>query len=143
MDAGASTSIKNSQGYTPKELAEAEDKVDVVEFMNRKEAEKTINRKQASEADRTLLQEQRLHNKFLDDYFTAQEKQTNQIRVLRDKFMNQTTVTSSLFHAYGEIKRQLAYLEEMTNRLTDMVGDLIPTTKSSTRFTMSKLPHIT
>lgn len=140
--AGADPKLKNKADQTPQQLAEAEDRQEVIELLQKKAGEKSKNRILNSQADLNMFQEQKSMNEELEKIVSDEEVQLNIIQTILERLDQQSEFLMMLTGAHNELKRQLDDMEFTTKSLVDRIRphSNLPNTISS-RFTISSVKH--
>ena len=132
---GANTKIKNLIGQTVLNIAEADDKPEILEILQQKEGETTSS--QGLIVDKMLIHEINKMNNKLEELAGSHDKNLLAITNLREKIDHQGQMLIMMHTMTNDMKRQVAELNDIANQITALINELHP---RKSRFTMT---HIT
>ena len=137
LKAGADPKIKNELNRTPEQVAEIEDRGEILELLQKKED------KDAElgflGVDKNLVHEQRQMNKMLDDMVNGQDKQAEMMRGLKQKLSKQHTMLAHLHNQGSEMRKQLQAIEALCDDIVRCTDAMAPREWSRNRFDISRV----
>ena len=137
LRAGADTKVKNDLGRTPEQVAEMEDRGEILELLRQdKDAEQNL-----VGVDKNIVHEQRQINKMLDEMVQGQDKQSAMIQQLKGKLATQYGMLTNLRNQGLEMGKQLRSIEDVCRKITAAVDSIAPRELSGAqkRFDISRV----
>lgn len=134
LNEGASTKIKNMIGQTVLNIAESDDKPEILEILQQKEGENT---KKGLIVDKNMIHDIKSMNKTLDELVNSQNKHAQDIHILRDCLENQAQTLQAVNSKQNEMKKEVS---EMSNTIQKIEARLKELQPKKSRFRMSHIP---
>ncbi|KAH0790524.1 ankyrin repeat protein [Histomonas meleagridis] len=135
LHSGADTKLKNQLGKTPEDIAEADDRGDIAQLLQKKEAsDESQNKTRSSLLYTNILHEQHQMNKTLEEMVGLQDKQSEIISQLKGKVMSQANALNIMQVQQQQMRRQLAEIDQIAQNISKRIDVLVPKNTSSSRF---------
>ena len=131
---GANTKIKNIIGQSVLNIAEADDKPEILELLQQKEGENTSH--QGLIVDKMMIHEMNKMNNKLEELVGSHDKNLLFINALREKLDNQAQTLQALHLEQNEMKRQVDELNLLASQIEARINELHP---RKSRFTMTHI----
>lgn len=124
LDHQADTKIKNKLNQTAENIAEIEDRSDIIEILQKRDGQGAPS----------MVHEVKYMNKILEEMILAQEKQNNILLIWKTKLEAQSNILLQLHQKHGEMKRTLNDVASLAKEIEKKAEGILPL---QSRFTYS------
>jgi ankyrin repeat protein len=138
LKAGADTKVRNGLQKTPEEVAEEADRGEIVELLQQRD---DSTHTALLGLDKSIIHDQRMMNKTLDELIRSQEKQVKDVRELRGKAEKHSASLQRLQAQDNELVRELEHIAVALKAITEKVDLLIPKGAAKTVFQVVRQAH--
>lgn len=138
LKAGADCKIKNELDKTPEEVAELEDRGEIIELLQKREDN---NESKAGFAllDKNFMHEQRQMSKTVEEMINSQEKTLETLKLMNQRVMLQGDTIWNLRGQQTEMRRLLNEMKSLCKQISDGVNAIVPKNASKCRFDISRV----
>lgn len=138
LKAGADRKIKNGLDKTPEEVAELEDRLEIIELLQKRE-DNDENAGGFALLDKNFVHEQRQMSKMLEEMIIGQEKQCENIKHMNQKLLLQRNAMWDLREQHNEMDKLLNDMKIICKSIAERVNILVPKNASKNRFDISRV----